>query len=67
MYYNTNSLEIVYNFLVMMTMRKYLFPFRTQKSSLSVPKILAGYPAGKIGCCQIYIFLFSSVGRALGC
>ena len=33
-----------------------------------MPKILVGYPAGKIGCCQIlYIFLFSSVGRALGC
>ena len=30
--------------------------------------LLVGYPAGKIGCCQIlYIFLFSSVGRALGC
>ena len=32
-----------------------------------MPKILVGYPAGKIGCCQIYIFLVSSVGRALGC
>ena len=32
-----------------------------------MPKILVGYPAGKIGCCQFYIFLVSSVGRALGC
>ncbi len=43
----------VNNFLVTMTLRKYLFPYRTQKSSSNVPKILVGYPAGKIGCCQI--------------
>ena len=37
------------NFLVMMTWRKYLYPYRTQKSSSNVPKILASYLAGKIG------------------
>ena len=59
--------EVYKEFLVIITWRKYLFPYRTQKSSSNVPTIFAGYPAEKIGCCQIYIFLFSSVGRALGC
>ena len=49
------------------TLRKYLFPYRTQKSSSNVPKILAGYPAGKIGVARFNIFPVSSVGRALGC
>ena len=40
-----------------MTWRKYLFPYRTQKSSSNVPKILVGYPAGKIGCCQFFFIL----------
>ena len=39
------------NFLVTITLRKYLFPYRTQKSSSNVPMILTGYPVGKIGCC----------------
>ena len=43
----------VYNFLVTITLRKHLYPSRTQKLSSIVPKILAGYPAGKIGSCQI--------------
>ena len=54
-------------FLVIITRRKYLYPYRTQKSSSLVPKILVGYPAGKIGSRQFYIFLVSSVGRAFGC
>ena len=32
-----------------------------------MPKILAGYPAGKIGVARFNIFPVSSVGRALGC
>ena len=44
-------------FLVMITWRKYLFPYRTQKSSSNVPKIFVGYPAEKIGCCQIFFVL----------
>ena len=36
--------------LVLIAVRVHLFPSRTQKSSLNVPKILVGYPAGKIGC-----------------
>ena len=52
----------------MMTFRKIPVPIPNTEVKLNVPKILAGYPAGKIGCRQIlYIFLFSSVGRALGC
>ena len=42
-------------FLVMITWRKYLFPYRTQKSSSNVPTIFAGYPAEKIGCRQFII------------
>ena len=45
--------EVYETFLVMITWRKYLFPYRTQKSSSNVPKIFAGYPAEKIGCRQI--------------
>ena len=43
-----------------MTKRKYLYPYRTQKSSSLVLKILAGYPAGKIGSRQ---FLYSSLAQ----
>ena len=59
--------KYVNNFLVTITMRIHLYPYRTQKLSSKVPKILVGFPAGKIGRRQIFIFLFSSVGRALGC
>ena len=61
-----NLRKVYKEFLVIITWRKYLFPYRTQKSSSNVPKIFVGYPAEKIGCRQV-IFLFSSVGRALGC
>ena len=47
---------IHYNFLVMITWRKYLFPYRTQKSSSNVPTIFVGYPAEKIGCRQVFLF-----------
>ena len=39
--------------------RIHLFSFRTQKLSFSAPKVLAGWPAGRIGRCHI-IFLDSS-------
>ena len=42
-------------------------PMPNTEVKLIMPKILAGYPAGKIGCCQFYIFSNSSVGRAPGC
>ena len=41
--------------VVTMTMRIHLFPYRTQKLSSLMPKILVGYPAGKIGSRQLYI------------
>ena len=37
---------------VLITMRIHLFPFRTQKLSSFVPKILGGQPPGKIGRCR---------------
>ena len=46
--------EKVNKFLVIMMTRVHLFPYRTQKLSSFMPKILAGYPAGKIGRCQIF-------------
>ena len=45
--------EVYKEFLVIITWRKYLFPYRTQKSSSNVPKILVGFPAEKIGCRQV--------------
>ena len=38
--------------LVFLTQRVHLFPFRTQKLSFAVPKILYGRLYGKIGQCQ---------------
>ena len=38
--------------LVFITLRFHLFPFRTQKLSSAVPTILGGRPPGKIGLCQ---------------
>ena len=42
--------------------RIHLFSFRTQKLSFSAPKVLAGWPAGRIGRCHI-IFLDSSAAE----
>ena len=48
-----------------MTHRFHLFPFRTQKLSYVVPKILGGKLPGKIGRCRlIYSSLAQSVERA---
>ena len=47
---------IVLDFLVIMTMRVHLFPYRTQKLSSLMLKILASYLAGKISSCQIFIY-----------
>ena len=44
----------------MITWRKYLFPYRTQKSSSNVPKIFVGYPAEKIGRRQ---FIYSPLAQ----
>ena len=41
-------------------------PMPNTEVKLYVPKILGGFLPGKIGLCQ-FIFLVSSVGRALGC
>ena len=41
-------------FLVTMTMRVHLFPYRTQKLSTFMLKILASYLAGKISSRQIF-------------
>ena len=38
---------------VVITLRSHLFPFRTQKLSSVVPKILSWRRLGKIGCCRI--------------
>ena len=46
--------EKVNKFLVIIITRVHLFPFRTQKLSSYMPKILVGYPTGKIGSCQIF-------------
>ena len=59
--YNTRrlgktSIRKVNKFLVTMTARKHLYPYRTQKLSLPVLKILTGYPVGKIRRCQIFIY-----------
>ena len=40
------------NKLVFLTVRVHLFPFRTQKLSSPVPKILVWRRTGKIGQCQ---------------
>ena len=40
-----------------MTQRKHLYPCRTQKLSSKVPKILVGFPAGKIGHRQILFYI----------
>ena len=50
-------------FLVIITKRKYLYPCRTQKSSSLVPKILVGYPAGKIGNRQFFFIIYSSLAQ----
>ena len=50
--------EAYKEFLVTITKRKHLYPCRTQKLSSYVPKILAGCPAGKIGCCQVFFIYF---------
>ena len=50
-----------------MTQRIHLYPYRTQKLSSNVPKILVGFPTGKIGRRQIFIYiLFTSLlGRCM--
>ena len=48
------SSKYVNKFLVTITTRNHLYPYRTQKLSSYMPKILAGYPAGKIGSCQAF-------------
>ena len=55
LYIFLSVLKVHRTFLVMITWRKYLFPYRTQKSSSNVPTIFVGYPAEKIGCRQIII------------
>ena len=50
--------KVYKTFLVIITERKYLFPFRTQKSSSQVPTIPASYLAGKIGCRQFFLCNF---------
>ena len=40
---------------VVITQRSHLFPYRTQKLSFGVPKILGWRRPGKIGRCRIYI------------
>ena len=52
--------KYVNNFLVTITMRIHLYPYRTQKLSSFVPKILASYLAGKIGRCQ---FIYSPIAQ----
>ena len=57
-----NSNGLLFNFqgvrllerkkLVLQTQRVHLFPFRTQKLSSAVAKILCGKPHGKIAQCQ---------------
>ena len=49
-----NAKKIVINFLVTMIVRKHLFPYRTQKLSSQMLKILVSYLAGKISSCQIF-------------
>ena len=51
--------EKVNKFLVIIITRVHLLPFRTQKLSSYMPKILVGYPTGKIGRCQIF-FMFKT-------
>ena len=41
--------------MVLITLRVHLFPFRTQKLSSMVPKILGWWRPGKIGRCQCYM------------
>ena len=53
--------EVIY-FLVTMIKRNHLYPYRTQKLSSKVPKILVGFPAGKIGRRQNFI-LYSSIAQ----
>ena len=48
--------------VVTIAWRIHLFSFRTQKLSFSAPKVLAGWPAGRIGRCHI-IFLDSSAAE----
>ena len=47
---------------VVITLRSHLFPFRTQKLSSMVPKILSWRRLGKIGCCRI---LYSSIAQSV--
>ena len=49
-----NAKKIVINFLVTMIVRIHLFPYRTQKLSSQMLKILVSYLAGKISSCQIF-------------
>ena len=57
---------------MLMTMRSHLFPFRTQKLSSFVPKILGGRLPGKIGRCrylnmddsyQDHPYIYSSIAQ----
>ena len=48
--------------VVTIAWRIHLFSFRTQKLSFSAPKVLVGWPTGRIGRCHI-IFLDSSAAE----
>ena len=52
-------------FLVTIEKWTHLFPYRTQQLSTYSPKILGGYPPGKLGCCQnLYSSLAQLVERS---
>ena len=52
----------LYNHCGDIAWRIHLFSFRTQKLSFSAPKVLAGWPAGRIGRCHIPLTPFISSG-----
>ena len=57
--------RIVIYFLVTMIVRNHLYPFRTQKLSSQMLKILARYLAGKISSCQIFLFIYSPIAQSV--